>query len=187
MKKIFNLIAVLIALVMVMIPAKGLAAMPDISAGKTDFDMMRGLYILTNKVKVTDNGRTITAEKAVVSLKDQKVWANGDVTLNYDNLNFKGDKIFVRGLDKTAEAVGTLQFNTKNGLKITADYGTFNWGTKEADFYGRVKVSGAKKIKKNVEYAHVKYNVVENKFVSLDQTSDDSTEYKLTETDPTEQ
>ena len=59
-------------------------------------------------------------------------------------------------------------------------------GTKEADFYGSVKINGAKGIKKNVEYAHVKYNVVENKFVSLEQTSDGSTEYKLTETDPTE-
>ena len=184
MKKFFNFMIVVMALVIV--SSRGFAAMPDISAGKTDFDMMKGLYILTNKVKVADNGRTITAEKAVVSLKDQKVWANGDVTLNYDNLNFRGDKIFVRGLDKTAEAVGTLQFNTQNGLKIAADYGTFNWGTKEADFYGSVKINGAKGIKKNVEYAHVKYNVVENKFVSLEQTSDGSTEYKLTETDPTE-
>ena len=177
----------IVMMALVIVSSRGFAAMPDISAGKTDFDITKGLYILTDKVKVVlEDSRVITSEKAVVSIKNQKVWANGDVSMDYDGLKFRSDKIFVRGFDKTAEAVGNLQFNTKTGLKITATYGTFNWGTKEADFYGSVKVNGAKDIKKNVNYAHVKYNVVEDKITLVENAADISVQYQLTETDPTE-
>ena len=169
------------------IPAKAMAGMPDISAGKKDFDMFRGLYILTDKVRVSDNVGTITADKAVVKLTEQKVWANGDVTLEYEGLEFRSDKIFVRGVDKTVEAISGLKFTKTSGLHITADFGTFNWKSKEVDFYGRVKVKGVNKIKNNVEYSHVRYNVVENKILLLEKNKSNTTNnYKLTETDPTE-
>ena len=185
MRRIKLTILILI-MMLFMVSSECIAAMPDISAGKTNFDIFKGMYILTNGVKVVYSERTMTSERAVVQLKDQKVWASGKVKLEQEGLNFVGDKIFVKGLDHIVEALGGLQLNQKDGLKITAEYGTFSWDSKEADFYGKVKVTGAKDVKKNVEYAHVKYNVVDNKIILLEKKIKNMPSMKLSETDPTE-
>ena len=114
------------------------------------------------------------------------VAASGKVKLEQEGLNFVCDKILVKGLDHIVEALGGLQLNQEDGLKIIADYGTFSWDSKEADFYGTVKVTGTKDIKKNVEYAHVKYNVVDNKIILLEKKIKNMPSMELSEKDPTE-
>ncbi len=81
---------------------------------------------------------------------------------------------------KTADLVGGIDFKGRDSVTVTSDTATFNWETKEADFYGDVKINAEKdlefaeglKLQKNKRYAHVRYNVTENKILQLDEKFD---------------
>ena len=186
-------------LLLLFMTAKSFAAMPDISAGSTKFDPFNMCYIFQDSVKVVHQGRSITANRAVVKMTAQKVWASGEVTLIQEGLKFKCDKIFVRGLDSEVEVIGNLDFVQDGALKITADLGTFSWSSKEADFYGHVKINmdksskvvfddslNIKKKKVNGVYDHIKYDVVNKKIIALDKKFASIPKAKFSESDPTD-
>ena len=188
-----------IMLLLLFMTAKTFAAMPDISAGSTKFDPFNMCYIFQDNVKVVHQGRSITAGRAVVKMTAQKVWASGEITLIQEGLKFKCDKIFVRGLDSEVEVIGNLDFVQDGVLKITADLGTFSWSSKEADFYGRVKINmdkssnvilddnlKVKKKKVNGVYEHIKYDVVNKKIIALDKKYENIPKAEFSEPDPTE-
>ena len=187
-----------ILLLLFLMTARTFAAMPDISAGSTDFDPFKMCYIFRDNVRVVHKGRTITANRAVAKITSQKVWATGNVTLTQEGLNFKCDKIFVQGLDSKVDVIGNLEFVQDKALKITADVGSFSWNSKEADFYGHVKITidksskvklddsiNAKK-KINGVYDHIKYDVVNKKIIALDKKFDSIPKAEFAEPDPTE-
>ena len=178
---------------------KTFAAAPDISAGSTQFDPFNMCYILRDNVKVVHQGRSITANRAVAKITAQKVWASGNVTLIQDGLKFKCDKVFVKGSERKAEVIGNLEFVQDGAIKITADVGNFSWSSKEADFYGNVKINidksskvelddkiNVKKKKINGTYAHVKYDVINNKIIALDKKFDSIPKAEFSEPDPIE-
>ena len=178
MKKFFCLMA--LAMTLLMLPTVSLAAMPDISAGETRFDISSGCYILKNNVRVVARGRTMTAHEAKVSLTSQKVWAQGAVTLEQDGIVFQCDSIYVQGLEKTVDVLGNVQFDATELLKITSEVAKFSWSTKIADFYGGVSLDifNADNLKfadgvdrnfeRNRKYDHVQYNVVEKKIMLIE-------------------
>ena len=188
-----------IVLLLLFMTAKTFAAMPDISAGSTKFDPFNMCYIFQDNVKVVHQGSSVTANRAVAKMTAQKVWASGKVTLIQEGLKFRCDSVFVRGLDREAEVLGNLDFVQDGAFKITADVGTFSWKSKEADFYGRVKISmdkssdvtldnslNIKKKKINGTYAHIKYDVVNKKIIALDKKYDSIPKAEFSEPDPTE-
>ena len=193
--KIFSIIIFALTL----ISTKTFAAMPDISAGETKFDIFNGCYILKNNVKVIHQGRTMTANQATVKVADQKVWASGNVTLVDNEIKFNCDKIFVEGFKKNVTVIGGVDFFQDNALKIICDVGNFSWDNKIADFYGHVKIkidkSSKVKLDKNLEvnlkkingtYDHIQYNIVEKKLILLDKKFDRIPAAEYPESDPTE-
>ena len=193
----FKLFASIMMLLLFM-TAKTFAAMPDISAGSTKFDPFNMCYIFQDNVKVVHQGSSVTANRAVAKMTVQKVWASGEVTLNQEGLKFRCDSVFVRGLDREAEVIGNIEFIQDGALKITADVGTFSWKSKEADFYGRVKISmdkssdvtldnslNIKKKKINGTYAHIKYDVVNKKIIAIDKKYEPIPKAEFSEPDPT--
>lgn len=175
MRKFFYSIAFIMALVL---PTMCSAAMPDITAGETKF--VNGYYILKNNVRVVARGRTMTAQEAKVSILSQKVWAQGDVTLEQDGITFRCDSIYVQGTEKTVDVLGNVNFDATDLIKITSEIAKFSWSTKIADFYGKVKLdvlaadglTFADEIDRNADlsrtYDHVQYNVVEKKILLLE-------------------
>ena len=187
-----------IMLLLLFMTAKTFAAMPDISAGSTKFDPFNMCYIFQDNVKVVHQGSSVTANRAVAKMTVQKVWASGEVTLNQEGLKFRCDSVFVRGLDREAEVIGNIEFVQDGALKITADVGTFSWKSKEADFYGRVKISmdkssdvtldnslNIKKKKIDGTYAHIKYDVVNKKIIAIDKKYEPIPKAEFSEPDPT--
>ena len=176
-------------LMLLFMSVKTFAAMPDISSGSKQFDPFTMCYILKDNVKVVQQDRTITADRAVVKITEQKVWAVGDVTLSQAGLWFKCDKIFVQGLDNKVDVIGNLDFVQDGTLKITADVGTFSWKSKMADFYGHVKLNvdnSFSKKKINGLYDHVKYDIVNKKIIALDKSYQPIPKAEFSESDPVE-
>ena len=186
------------ALLLLLMTVKTFAATPDISAGSTKFDPFNMCQIFQDNVKVVHQGRSITANRAVAKLTDQKVWASGEVTLIQEDLNFKCDNIFVQGLESKVEVIGNLDFVQYGALKMTAELGTFSWDSKEADFYGHVKIImdkfssvtlddglTVKKNKINGVYDHIKYDVVNKKIIALDKKFNFIPKAEFSEPDPT--
>ncbi len=177
MRKFFCSMVLMAAL---MITTVCSAAMPDISAGETRFDIASGCYVLKNNVRVVARGRTMTAQEAKVSITSQKVWAQGDVTLEQDGITFRCDSIYVQGLEKMVDVLGNVNFDATDLIKITSEIAKFSWSTKIADFYGKVKIDPiaadgltfAEGIDPNFDrnrtYDHVQYNVVEKKILLLE-------------------
>lgn len=177
-KKIIYSIALLIIM---LLPTAAFAAAPDITAGETKF--VNGYYILKNNVRVVARGRTMTAQEAKVSILTQKVWAQGDVTLIQDGIQFKCDSIYVQGTEKTVDVLGNVKFDATNLLKITSEIAKFSWSTKVADFYGNVSlnildVNGlqfapnvSSSLDCNRTYDHIQYNVVEKKLLLVENKS----------------
>lgn len=165
-------------LMMMLVPTAAFAQAPDISAGETKF--VNGYYILKNNVRVVARGRTMTAQEAKVSILTQKVWAQGDVTLIQDGIQFNCDSIYVQGTEKTVDVLGNVKFDATNLLKITSDIAKFSWSTKVADFYGKVTlnildINGlqfdpavSRSLDFNRTYDHVQYNVVEKKLMLVE-------------------
>ena len=185
-------------LLLLFMTGKTFAAMPDISSGSTEFDFFHMCHIFRDNVKVTHQGRSITANRAVVNIPTQKVWASGNVTLIQEGLKFKCDKVLVQGSASKVEVIGNLEFVQDKALKIIADVGTFSWNSKEADFYGHVKLSmdkssnvtlddnlNVKKKKVNGVYDHIKYDVVNQKIIALDKKFASIPKAEFSEPDPT--
>lgn len=204
-----------IIFLLLIIPAKSFAEMPEITAGQTYFDIFKGHYVLKDNVKVVMNNHgwkaTITATEARVNVVTQKCWALGKVNFQHEDYNLKCETAYMQWQTKTADLTGGIDFASKKIIKIQSETATFNWEDKIADFYGKVhvKIEKAAKSKddknknsktdsssdKNVNdaevvtlegvtfaegvefdekavYAHVRYNVTENKILQLDKTFD---------------
>ncbi len=168
---------------LLIIPARTFAAMPDITAGEMYFDIFKGYYVLKDNVHVVMNNHgvtaTITANEAKVNVASQKCWANGKVTFTHDNETFSCDNAFLQWKTKTAEVVGAVKFASKKNLSVTSETAVFNWGSKIVDFYGKVNVKAEKNLQfdENVKlerkiYEHVRYSVPENKILALDDNAD---------------
>lgn len=173
----------LIILLLILSPARSFADMPDISAGETYFDVLKGYYVLRDNVHVVikNHGHyaTITADEAKVNVLTQKCWAEGNVKLTHDKETFSCDRAYLQWKTKTAEVIGNVNFYSKKVMGVTSETAVFNWSEKIVDFYGNAKVKAEKnlqlekglKIKKNKIYSHVRYNVIENKILQLEEDS----------------
>lgn len=169
-----------IIFLLLIIPRQSFADMPEITAGQTYFDVFKGHYVLKDNVRVIMNNKglkaTVTANEARVNVVAQKCWALGNVTFSHVDYDLKCDNAYMHWSDKTAEIVGGIDFKGKKSVAITSDTATFNWEDKDAHFYGNVKVVAEKglkfakglKLEDGVTYAHVQYNVTENKITQLD-------------------
>ena len=169
-----------IIFLLLIIPRQSFADMPEITAGQTYFDVFKGHYVLKDNVRVIMNNKglkaTVTANEARVNVVAQKCWALGNVTFSHVDYDLKCDNAYMHWSDKTAEIVGGIDFKGKKIVAITSDTATFNWEDKDAHFYGNVKVVAEKglkfakglKLEDGVTYAHVQYNVTENKITQLD-------------------
>ena len=182
------------------ITSKTFAAMPDITAGETSFNIFKGCYIFRNNVRVSDRGMVMTAKQATAQMTSQKVWATGGVTFEQEGIKFKCDKILVKAAESYAEVIGGLNLMQDDGaIKITGDVGKFSWDDKCADFYGKVKLTVSKNAKVKIDsnlnvkpnkingaYAHIRYNIVEKKIVALDKEYSKIPSQEFSEPDPTE-
>ena len=180
--KLLKILPILFALLI--IPCQSFADMPEITAGQTYFDVMKGHYVLKDNVRVVMNNHglkaTVTANEARVNVVAQKCWALGDVTFSHVDYDLKCDDAYLQWQTKTADLVGGIDFKGKKSVAVTSNKATFNWEEKIADFYGDVKVTAEKdlqfaedlKLEDDVVYAHVRYNVTENKILQLDKTFD---------------
>lgn len=180
--KLLKILPILFALLI--IPCQSFADMPEITAGQTYFDVMKGYYVLKDNVRVVMNNHglkaTVTANEARVNVVSQKCWALGSVTFSHVDYDLKCDNAYLQWQTKTADLVGGIDFKGKKSVAVTSDTATFNWEEKIADFYGDVKVTAEKDlqfaegltIEDNATYAHVRYNVTENKILQLDKTFD---------------
>lgn len=162
-----------IILLLMLIPMKTFADAPEISYGRSTFNFAKLYYVLEDNVTVAFNSSSfkgsIRADKAKVSLVQQKCLATGKVTLTHENITLTCDEAFATFDDKNVIVSGKVNFESKDNLKITSDKATYNWDERIADFYGKVKVSGEKN-----SYEHVRYNVETNKILKLDKNFDSS-------------
>lgn len=208
-----------IIFLLLIIPSKSFAEMPEITAGQTYFDIFKGHYVLKDNVKVVMNNHgwkaTITANEARVNVVTQKCWALGKVNFQHEDYNLKCENAYLQWQTKTADLTGGIDFASKKIIKVKSETATFNWEDKIADFYGKVQVNIEKgampkdaknktenknsnsdkdakndkdaetvtlaegvtladgvEFDENAVYAHVRYNVTENKILQLDKTFD---------------
>ena len=173
----------LIVLLLILSPARSFADMPEIDAGETYFDVLKGYYVLKDNVHVVINNHghraTITADEAKVNVLTQKCWAEGNVKLTHDKETFSCDRAYLQWKTKTAEVIGNVNFYSKKVMGVTSETAVFNWSEKIVDFYGNAKIKAEKnlqlekglKVKKNKIYSHVRYNVIENKILLLEEDS----------------
>ncbi|MBQ9486472.1 MAG: hypothetical protein IJU91_01530 [Selenomonadaceae bacterium] len=225
--KILPMLKILpIIFLLLIIPAKSFAEMPEITAGQTYFDVFKGHYVLKDNVKVVMNNHgwkaTVTATEARVNVVTQKCWALGKVNFQHEDYNLKCENAYLQWQTKTADLTGGIDFDSKKIIKVKSETATFNWEDKIADFYGKVQVKIEKgampkdaknknsksdkdsksdknsksdkadekavadamtladgvtfaegvEFDENAVYAHVRYNVTENKILQLDKTFD---------------
>ena len=167
-------------LLLLIVPARSFAAMPDITAGEMYFDVFKGYYVLRNNVRVVMNNHgvtaTITADGAKVNVLTQKCWADGHVTFTHGAEIFSCDSAYLQWKTTTAEVVGSVRFASPQNLTVTAETAIFNWKSKIVDFYGGVSVAAEQNLKfaggvtlEDKTYAHVRYNVIDNTILALDE------------------
>ena len=172
-----------IMFLLILIPAKLHAAAPEITADQKYFNLVKGQYVLKGNVNVALNNHGMTAkvsaDEARVNLIGQKCWATGNVKFVHDEVVFGCEKAFLQWSSKTADVAGKVKFESKDIVTIIADSATFNWSEKIADFYGKVKVTPEKNLSiednvkpENKTYAHVQFDVRENKILKLEETSE---------------
>ena len=168
-------------LLVIILPLKTFAAMPEISAEEKYVNLLKGHYILKGNVYVGLNNHglkaTVTADEARVNVLSQKCWTTGNVNFVHGNVLFKCEKAFLQWQTKTADVVGSVKFDSKGTVTISSDSATFNWSEKIADFFGRVTITPGSNLMladnltvENVTYAHVRYDVRQNKILQLDKT-----------------
>ncbi len=175
-------ILTLLILLIILCPARSFADRPEITAGQSYFDIFRGYYVLKDNVHVVMNNHgfeaTISADEAKVNVVTQKCWATGKVKFTHGAETFACNSAYLQWKTRTAEVVGGVKFNSPKNLKVTADSAIFNWQTKIVDFYGRVNVtpfsnlhmSGGLKLS-NKLYSHVRYDVLENTILQIEENS----------------
>lgn len=173
-----------IIFLLLLVPTKSFADMPEIKAGQTYFDIFKGHYVLKDDVKVVMNNHgwkaSITSNEARVNVVNQKCWALGKVNFKSEDYTLKCETAYMQWQVQHADLTGGIDFESKNIIKVKSDTATFNWGDKIADFYGKVKVKAEKEVQfadglqldEKTVYAHVRYNVTENKILQLDKTFD---------------
>lgn len=143
---------------------KPVSAMPEIRYDRMEFNPDAMTYQLTGHVMVKSGNRTITADKAVVSLISSEVLAQGNIRLVQDDIVFTGSSAEVRHATHMAEVKGPVSF-TQGTTTITADEGTFDWKSKEAVFKGHaVYVNTASKEK--AKGSLLRYDVKKEKLIS---------------------
>ena len=198
-----TILKLLIIAITMFVPTSTYAVeIPDISAGKKDFDFSSGCYVLTNNVYVHWKNRelTIRADNAKAQIGSQKVWANGNISLEWKGMTFKCDSLFVKGKEKTADVLGSVDFNQDGIVKITSNVAKYSWGTKLADFYGKVNLKATNKAKINLadgikiekdkingQYAHICYDVRNQTIIELDKIYDEQPSTEFPEPDPSEE
>lgn len=176
--KIFPLI-----LILFLLPAKSFADAPEVSADKTSFNFLTGCYFLQDNVTVSMNNHgfkgTIKADEAKVNMYKRKCLAKGKVSLTQEKFLLNCDSAFSKFDDKIVLIVGNVNFKSKDNVTITSTTATYDWEKRVADFYGKVKVKTEKNFKGDenlkpgkIIYAHVSYNIDENKIISLDKNFD---------------
>lgn len=180
--RILKILPILLALMI--IPCQSFAEMPEITAGQTYFDVFKGHYVLKDNVRVVVNNHglqaTITANEARVNVIAQKCWALGNVIFDHAEYDLRCENAYLQWQTNTADLVGKIDFKGKKSIAVTSNTATFNWNDKIADFYGEVKVTAAKdlkfdkglKLEDGEVYAHVRYDVNENKILQLDKKFD---------------
>lgn len=143
MKKIIALVLMLVTL----IPALCFAGKvePVIRSDSRTFNPLSGVYDLQGNVFVQFPAKnkilTITGDATQVHLYAMEVHGQGNITLTYDDLTFKCNKVDVYHSDSSAHVSGNLLF-TQGQTRITANEGVFNWKNKQAEFDGNVTVNG---------------------------------------------
>ena len=160
---------------------QALAAMPEISATEKYFDIFKGGYVLKGNVRVAMDNHgfkaNLAADEAFVSVTQQRCWADGNVKLAQENINFSCDRVYVEWATQTAKVKGSVKFVNKKSVTISSDTAVFNWQTGIVDFYGKITLTATKRLKfaKGVKldgknYQHVRYSVREDKILALDKT-----------------
>ena len=171
----------LVLLMIFIAQGKTFAAMPEVSANETYFDLFKGAYVLKGNVHVAVDNHgfraTVTANEAIVSVAKQKCWADGNVKLTQENIVFGCEHVYIEGATHTAKVTGKVKFENKKSVTITSDTAVFNWDSKIVDFYGKINLKADKKVNlangvviDGKEYQHIQYNVVEDTILALDKT-----------------
>lgn len=170
MKKLFFAILMILLLPAICLANEATASTHKTSKGNEvviqsdvrTFDIMKGVYDLQGNVFVQlparDKTLTIKGDRTAVHLYKMEVHGKGNITLIYDDLDFKCDTVDVYHKGRTAYVNGNIHFQ-HGETNITADKGQFNWKTKLATFEGNVRVNG------EALPGKVTYNIIENKFI----------------------
>ena len=141
----------LVLLMIFVVQGKTFAAMPEVSAGETYFDLFKGAYVLKNNVHVAVDNHgfraTVTADEALVSVAKQKCWADGNVKLTHEDIIFSCERAYMQWSTRTATVIGKVKFENKNSVTITSNTAVFNWDSKIVDFYGKINLKSNKKVK----------------------------------------
>lgn len=151
---------ILIALLLLVSTATALAK-PVITSDKNYFDIKTGRYVLEGNVRIETGSRTISAGKAVVKLTSQEVWGSEGVTVQQDDLLFKGDSVYVSGSTSTATIQGGVDLEANDHF-IRSNQVSYNWKTKLATFSGHVTFSEAGK---TTDYNTLTYDMKTNSII----------------------
>lgn len=132
-----------------------------ITSDSRHFNPISGVYDLNGHVYVNfpTHGEqlTIQADTAQVKLYQQEVTARGNITLNFAQMLFKCDNVFVKHKDRTAYVNGNIYFLHENN-EIRAEAATYCWKTKLAVFKNASLNGAAKK-------SILTYDVINKKFL----------------------
>lgn len=126
------------------------------------FNPLTGIYDLNGHVYVNfpTHGEQviIKADTAQVKLYSQEVTARGNIVLNFKEMLFNCDNVYVKHKDRTAYVNGNIYFKHENN-NIRADSATYCWKTKLAVFKN-ASLNGASK------KATISYDVMNKRFVN---------------------
>ncbi len=165
-----------IIFLLLLVPGKSFAEMPDVTAGKIDFDILQGKYFLEKNVfvKVDNHGftATVAADKAEISMVTKTCIAEGNVTFTHGNFSLACKKAFADWNDKKVDAQGKVKFIDKNIVNVNSEKATFSLDEKIIDFTGKVEIKPEKNFKpsetftpdKKKKYSHVRYNIETKEF-----------------------
>lgn len=159
LKKIF----LCCCLLMTFLSAPLASAAPGITYDHQEFDPDTLTYRLSGHVAVKTGNRTITADRAEVSLLTNEVRAWGNISLVDGDITFRGTSTIVRHSDHSAEVEGPVIFE-EGDADIRAQQGRFDWETKLATFTGDA-VYVNHKTGDRVEKDTLTYNVKTKKIV----------------------
>lgn len=145
-------------------PSLVLAA-PEITYDHQEFDPDTLTYRLSDHVAVKTGKRTITADRAEVSLLTNEVRAWGNISLIDGDITFRGTSTIVRHSDHSADVKGPVIFEEAD-TDIRAQQGHFDWETKLATFTGDA-IYVNRKTGERIEKDSLTYNVKTKKVVDF--------------------